>query len=317
MHTHDHGPCGCTHATPHAPGHSHDHAGCGHDHSHHHGERGARLVFWLTVVTMAAEILAGWSFGSMALLADGWHMAGHAGAMAVAWFAYVFARRHADNPDFVFGSGKVNALAGFASSIGLGLAALFMGVESLVRLFSPVRIDFTEATVVAALGLAVNVASAWLLRDEDHSHAHDHNLKAAYFHVMADALTSVLAIAALLGGRYAGWVWLDPLMGVVGAVVVGRWAWGLLVQTSRTLLDHSAAPELVAELRRKVESCGANVRELSVWQVGPKRLAAQLTLEDAAPRPPEHYKALLDGVDGLASVLVEVHPCPCPMEQEG
>ncbi len=302
-HDHAHGPC-CSH------GHSH-----GHSHSHHHGERGTRLVFWITIVTMAAEIAAGWAFGSMALLADGWHMASHAGAMAVAWFAYIFARRHADNPDFVFGSGKVNALAGFASSIGLVLVAAFMAVESTTRLFSPVAIEFTHATVVAVLGLAVNLASAWFLRDEDHSHSHDHNLKAAYIHVLADALTSVTAILALLGGRYLGWVWLDPAMGLVGSLVVGRWAYGLLKDTGKILLDHTVEKALLDELKSRVETAGdVSVRNMTAWKIGPNRMALVVTVEDTTPRPPEFYKSLLSGVDGLERISVEVHPCPCPME---
>jgi len=305
-HDHTHGPDCCGHDH-----HGHSHV---HEHGHAHGERGARLVFWLTIVTMAAEILAGWAYGSMALLADGWHMASHAGAMAVAWFAYVFARRHADNPDFVFGSGKVNALAGFGSSIGLGLVAILMGVESCLRLVSPVPIEFTQATLVAVLGLAVNVASAWFLRDEDHSHSHDHNLKAAYLHVIADALTSVLAIVALLGGRYYGYVWLDPVMGLAGALVVGRWAYGLLKETGKTLLDHTVERSLLAELRGRVEGEGVSVRSMNVWSVGPRRMAMQLIIEDESPRPPEHYKSLLAGIDGLERITVEVHPCPCPME---
>lgn len=295
--------------------HDHTHAHCGCSHSHHHGERGARLVFWLTVATMSAEITAGWAFGSMALLADGWHMASHAGAMAVAWFAYAFARRHAHNPDFVFGAGKVNALAGFASSIGLALAAAYMAFESLARLASPVQIDFAQATVVAVLGLLVNVASAWLLRDEDHSHAHDHNLKAAYMHVLADALTSVAAIVALLGGRYLGLAWLDPLMGVAGSVVVGRWAYGLLQETGKVLLDHTVERSLLDELRGRVESDGAAVvREMRVWSVGPRRMAVQIIVEDPSPKTPEHYKSFLKGVEGLERVTVEVHPSPCPAE---
>jgi len=296
--------------------HGHDHGSCGcRSHTHHHGERGARLVFWITIVTMAAEITAGWAFGSMALLADGWHMASHAGAMAVAWFAYIFARRHADNPDFVFGSGKVNALAGFASSIGLVLVAAYMALESVFRIFSPVDIEFTQATVVAALGLLVNLASAWFLRDEDHSHSHDHNLKAAYVHVLADALTSVAAIVALLGGRYLGWVWLDPVMGLAGSLVVGRWAYGLLKDTGKILLDHTVEKALLDELKRRVETGGnVSVRQMSAWKVGPNRMALVMTLEDSAPRPPEFYKSLLTGVEGLDRVSVEVHPCPCPME---
>jgi cation diffusion facilitator family transporter len=293
----------------------HDHSCC--SHSQDHGERGTRLVFWLTVVTMAVEILSGWLFGSMALLADGWHMASHAGAMAVAWFAYVWARRNADNPDLVFGAGKVNALAGFGSAVGLFLVSIYMGAESMARLVSPVPISFGPAALVAVIGLAVNLVSAWWLRDEGHSHEHDHNLRAAYMHVLADALTSILAIFALLGGKLWGLGWLDPVMGIVGAVVIGRWAVGLLRQTSRVLLDHRADAGLHADIMRRIEGGdGVRVRDLYVWNVGPRRLAAHLTLEDPAPRPPEYYKDLLSEVPHLDRITVEIHPCPCPAESD-
>jgi cation diffusion facilitator family transporter len=288
---------------------------CGHDHENDHGERGTRVVFWLTMATMAVEILSGWAFGSMALLADGWHMASHAGAMAVAWFAYVWARKNADNPNLVFGAGKVNALAGFASAVGLFLVAAYMAAESLMRLFAPVQIAFGPATLVAVIGLSVNLLSAWWLRDEDHAHSHDHNLKAAYMHVLADALTSVLAIFALLGGRFYGLTWLDPVMGLVGAVVVGRWAVGLLRQTARVLLDHRADNALHEDILRRMEEDGRiRVRDLYVWNVGPRRMVAHVTLEDRDPQPPEHYKNLLAAVPHLDRVTVEVHACPCPAE---
>jgi cation diffusion facilitator family transporter len=267
---------------------------------------------------MAVEIISGWAFGSMALLADGWHMASHAGAMAVAWFAYVWARRNADNPDLVFGAGKVNALAGFASAVGLFLVAAYMAAESLMRLFSPVQISFGPATFVAVLGLTVNLVSAWWLRDEDHVHSHDHNLKAAYIHVLADALTSILAIFALLGGKYYGLGWLDPIMGIVGALVVGRWAIGLLRETARILLDHRAGADLHTDILRHIEQGGEiRVRDLYVWNVGPRRLAAHVTVEDRTPRPPEYYKDLLAEVARLEHVIVEVHSCPCPAEKPG
>ncbi|NLW81911.1 MAG: cation transporter [Desulfovibrionales bacterium] len=294
----------------------HDHScSSGHNHDHEYGERGTRLVFWLTMATMAVEIISGWLFGSMALLADGWHMASHAGAMAVAWFAYFWARRNADNPDLVFGAGKVNALAGFASAVGLFLVAAFMGAESVMRIVSPVPISFGPATLVAVIGLTVNLVSAWWLRDEDHVHDHDHNLKAAYMHVLADALTSILAIMALLGGRFWGLAWLDPVMGIVGALVVGRWALGLLRQTARVLLDHRADPSLHKQITQRIEHGGeVRVRDLYVWNVGPRRLAAHLTVEDTTPRPPEYYKELVVGVPHLGRVTVEVHACPCPAE---
>ena len=294
----------------------HDHScSCAHHHPAGHGERGTRLVFWLTVATMGVEILSGWLFGSMALLADGWHMASHAGAMAVAWFAYVWARKNAANPDLVFGAGKVNALAGFASAVGLVLVALYMGAESLTRLFSPVPISFGPAALVAVLGLAINLISAWWLRDEDHAHSHDHNLKAAYLHVLADALTSILAIFALLGGKYYGLTWLDPVMGMVGGAVVGRWAVGLLRDTAGVLLDRRAPESLHADMQRRIEKDGdVRVRELNIWNVGPRRLAAHVTVEDAAPRPPEYYKELVAGMEHLEHFTVEVHACPCPAE---
>jgi cation diffusion facilitator family transporter len=298
----------------------HNHS-CSCGHHHHdtdHGERGTRFVFWLTVVTMAVEIFSGWIFGSMALLADGWHMASHAGAMAVAWFAYVWARKNEGNPDLVFGAGKVNALAGFASAVGLFLVALYMAAESVTRLFSPVGIFFGPAILVAVLGLAVNLVSAWWLRDEDHVHSHDHNLKAAYMHVLADALTSILAIFALLGGKFYGLNWLDPMMGIVGALVVGRWAIGLLRETARVLLDHRADQGVHADILRRVEQEGKiRVRDLYVWNVGPRRLAAHLTVEDTTPRPPEYYKDLMTDVTHLEHVTVEVHSCPCPAEEHG
>ena len=294
----------------------HDHScSCEHHHSSGHGERGTRFVFWLTVATMGVEIFSGWFFGSMALLADGWHMASHAGAMAVAWFAYVWARKNEGNPDLVFGAGKVNALAGFASAVGLVLVALYMGAESLTRLFSPVPISFGPAALVAVLGLAINLISAWCLRDEGHVHSHDHNLKAAYMHVLADALTSILAIFALLGGKYYGLTWLDPVMGLVGAAVVGRWAVGLLRETAGILLDRRAPQSLHADIRSRIEKDGdVRVRDLYVWNVGPRRLAAHVTVEDPAPRPPEYYKELVTGIKHLEHFTVEVHACPCPAE---
>ena len=282
--------------------------------STHHEEHRTRLVFILTVTTMVTEILAGWWFGSMALLADGWHMAGHAGAMAIAWFAYAFARKRHGDPSFVFGPGKINALAGFVSSIGLGLVAVLMVGESLHRLVTPQPIAFTEATVVAVLGLVVNLASAWILHDPKGSHTTDHNLKAAYLHVLADALTSILAIAALVGGALWGWTRLDPIMGMVGAAVVGKWAVGLLRETAAILLDRSAPVVFHELLRRKLEATGASVRELALWYIGPQRLAASISLAAASPHPPETYLHIARSIPEVAFVRVEIHPIPCPGE---
>jgi len=218
-----------------------------------HGERNTRRVIVLTLSMMIFEITAGYLFGSMALLADGWHMGTHAVALSITAFAYYFARRHSDNPSYSFGTGKVGVLGGFASAVVLALIALLMGVESIQRLFSPQPIRFNEAIAVAFVGLAVNVISALLLQEKhDHSHEpgrgstknfHDHNLRAAYLHVLADALTSVLAIIALFTGKAFGWVWMDPIMGIVGAVIISRWSYGLLVDTGRVLLDRDVNPE--------------------------------------------------------------------------
>ncbi|NBJ12821.1 CDF family Co(II)/Ni(II) efflux transporter DmeF [Microvirga sp. SYSU G3D207] len=244
----------------------HDHVFLGEDHDRH--ERRTWLVVGLTAVMMVAEIVAGTIFGSMALVADGWHMSTHAAALAIAALAYRFARRHAHDPRFSFGTGKVGELAAFSSAIILALIALLIGYESLMRLMNPVSIQFGEATVVAVIGLAVNLASAWLLagdhhghhyHDHGHHHAHGHehnhdhggqhhhghgdhhggdtNIRAAYLHVLADALTSVLAIVALLAGRFYAWSWLDPLMGVAGALVIAQWSWGLIRTAGATLLD--------------------------------------------------------------------------------
>lgn len=291
---------------------------CRCSHHHPHGaERGTRLVCLLTLATMLAEILAGWAFGSMALLADGWHMAGHAGAMAMAWLAYVVARTRQADAGFVFGPGKVTTLAGFVSALGLGLVAVLMAVESVGRLVTPAPIAFTEAMVVAVLGLAVNLASAWLLRDREHGrHAGDHNLQAAYLHVLADALTSVLAIAALAGGRFWGLTWLDPLMGVVGAAVVGAWSLGLVRDTAAVLLDRRAPEPLLAQVRHDLEAVGARVRELALWYVGPGQLAASVCLAAARPAPPETYGAIVRRNPEVAFVRVEVHSLPCPAEAD-
>jgi cation diffusion facilitator family transporter len=255
---------------------THDHDFLGREH-----DRNARRTLWvvaLTTVMMVAEIVAGAITGSMALLADGFHMATHAGALLVAALAYRFAKRHVRNPRFTFGTGKVGDLAGFASALVLGVVALGIAYESSVRLLQPVRVDFGDAIVVAAIGLVVNLVSAAMLSTgghghahdhDDHHHHHDHNLRAAYMHVLADALTSVLAIVALVCGRYLGWTWLDPAMGIVGAIVIARWSWTLMKQTAAVLLD-TADPKLSDRIRDAIEGPGdAKVLDLHVWRVGP------------------------------------------------
>lgn len=302
--------------------HQHDHVFLGADH-----DRNARRTHWVILLTglmMVGEITAGMLFGSMALLADGWHMATHTGALAITAVAYWFARRHARDARFTFGTGKVGELAGFASAIALGLTALLIGWESVERLIDPVSIAFEEAITVAVLGLAVNLASAWLLagggsHHHDHAHPHDHqhghedqNLRAAYLHVLADALTSVLAIVALVVGRYLGWVWMDPVVGIVGALVIGRWAYGLLRDTAAVLLDAGADPRLAERVRGAIERGGDRISDLHLWRVGPGRHAAIVALVTAEPREPEHYRRRVADWPELAHVTVEVHRCYGP-----
>ena len=290
------------------------------------GERRTRWVVAITLAMMAGEIAAGSIYGSMALLADGWHMGTHAAALGVTLFAYVYARRHAGDPRYTFGTGKVGALGGFASAVGLAVVALLVLGESAMRLASPVAIRFDEAIAVAVLGLAVNVGCAWLLREHDHGpgehghehqhehrHHRDHNLRAAYLHVLADALTSVLAIAALLAGRSLGWAWMDPIMGVVGGAVIARWSWSLLRETSRVLLDGEVSSARRLAMVQAVERAGGvQVADLHVWRVGPRHLAAIVSVVAAVPREPGHYRALLAGFEDLAHVTIEVHEAAAP-----
>lgn len=289
-----------------------------HNHRFHRVDRGSerstRRVMWLTVGMMVVEIVGGMVFGSMALLADGWHMGTHAVALGIAAAAYGYARRHADNPHFSFGTGKVGDLGGFASAVVLAVVALLMAVESVQRLISPAAIHFNEAVLVAVAGLAVNVISALLLQNRDHAHGHDHhhdhNLRAAYVHVLADALTSVLAIVALLAGKFFGWVWMDPLMGMAGAAIITRWSWGLLRDTGRVLLDRDVDPGLVAEMVGRVEADADNrVSDIHVWRVGGRSLSVILSVVTHEPRPPEHYKNLLAGYPDVEHVTVEVIAC--------
>ncbi len=263
--------------------HVHDHVFLGSAH-----DENAKRTLWvvaLTVVMMVAEIGAGYVTGSMALLADGFHMATHAGALGIAAAAYAYAKRHASSARYSFGTGKVGDLGGFASALILGMVSLGIGVESLMRLLQPTDVQFGTATLIAIVGLIVNIVSALLLsgghhHGHDHSHDHGHhhhgndnNLKSAYVHVVADALTSVLAIAALLAGRYLGWVWLDPVMGIVGAVVIARWAWSLMRTTSGVLLDKTD-DHVAEEIRELVETGDATITDLHVWRVGPDAHAA-------------------------------------------
>jgi cation diffusion facilitator family transporter len=282
---------------------------------HHRNERQTRWVIALTAVMMVVEIGAGSVFNSMALLADGWHMGSHASALGITAFAYWFARRHRTNSKFSFGTWKVGVLGGFSSAIVLAVIALLVAWASVGRFFEPLEIGFNEAISVAVVGLFVNLLSAWLLRD-GHSHGaleehdHDHNLRAAYLHVLADALTSVTAIVALTTGKFFGWVWMDPLMGIVGSLVIARWSYGLLRETSAVLLDGSVGEETRLRILAALEEhSGDLVSDLHVWRVGPGRLAALVSVVSDDPRPPDHYRELLRNAVELAHVTVEVNRC--------
>ncbi len=300
---------------------THDHA-FGQDHARP-AERGVLIVTAVTAATMVAELVAGQLFGSLALFADGLHMASHAAALGIALFAYRFARRHARNRRFSFGTGKVNALAAFGSAILLACTAAAMAWEAVGRINHPIGIAYGEAMVVAAIGLAVNLASAVLLRHDHghhhhhdgddhhhHDHHHDHNLRAAYMHVVADAATSVLAIAALAGAWATGATWLDPAMALVGAVMVARWAWGLIRSSAETLLDHEAPAEMRDAVRRAIEADGdTRVTDLHLWSVGPGVHTLVLSVVAHRPMEPDDYKALLPREFDIDHPIIEVRRC--------
>jgi len=308
---------------------THEHAFLGE--RHNENERRTWLVVALTLVMMVGEIVAGSLFGSMALLADGWHMGTHATALGIAAFAYRFARRHIGNTHFTFGTGKFGDLAAFSSALILGMIAVQIAYESLVRFASPVPISYGEAIAVAVLSLCVNLVSAWLLRenhDHHHGHEHDHddspdhhahhhgrhhrdnNLRAAYVHVMADAATSVLAIAALLVAMYSGWVWADPAVGLIGSVVIASWAVALIKTSGSVLLDVRADEKLEKIIRARLEIGDDRVTDLHLWQVGPGHRAVLVSLVSDHPKEPATYKKRLHGLKGLSHVTVEVETCP-------
>lgn len=279
------------------------------------GERPTLIVTLLTVAIMLIEIAAGLAFGSMALLADGLHMASHAIALGIALAGYALTRRYAEDPSFSFGTGKINALAAFTSALLLGMIAAAMLWESVERLLRPVAIAFDEAIVVAVAGLLVNVASVVILaaphRHAEHGgHDHgDHNLRAAYVHVLADSLTSVLAIGALVIGRQTGLVWFDPLAGIIGALLIFRWSWGLLAETGAVLLDRQAPAWVRDRLRAAIEVDGSRIADLHVWSVGPKIYAAELTIISHLPRSPDGYKARIPADLPIVHATVEVQHC--------
>jgi len=292
-----------------------------HEHRFHmedgHGERNTMCVILLTVFMMVIEIVAGLLFGSMALLADGWHMGTHAGALGITVFSYRYARRNADNPDYSFGTGKVGVLGGFSSAIVLLIVALVMGIESVQRILSPVQIQFNAAIGVAILGLLVNILSAFILQggnqhshgnDADKTNHHDHNLRAAYFHVLADAMTSLLAIIALTTGKFFGWVWMDPVMGIVGSLVIVKWSYGLLRDTSTILLDRVANQETASAIRSAIEADTDNrVVDIHVWIIGSHQMSVILSIVTHFPKDPQHYKKLLTDFKNLAHVTVEIN----------
>ena len=303
-------------------------------------ERRTRWVAYLTLVTMVVELTAGWLTGSMALLADGWHMGSHAAALGLSVFAYGLARRWARDPRFTFGTGKIPTLAGYSSALLLGLGALWMLVESISRLLDPVEIRYADAMLVACLGLLVNLVSAWILAQggghhhshgyhhgqahdhafgQDHHHGHhhphgaehkDHNLRAAYLHVLADAMTSLLAIAALGAGMLFGWRFLDPVMGMVGAALIGSWSWGLARESARSLLDAEDHSDTAAQIRTRIEADpDLAIADLHLWRIGAASRACILSLVTHEPRPVKEYKQRLQTIPGLDHLTIEIQQC--------
>ena len=308
------------------PMHVHDLKPWQHRHVFDRGNALAMRNTWrvaaLTAVMMVGEIIAGWMFNSMALLADGWHMSTHALAIGLTGLAYFLSRRLANDERFAFGTWKIEILSSFTSALLLGVVAIAMVLESFSRLLHPVSISFDQALWVAILGLLVNVLSAWLLSSPSgHGHAHDHahghghghddlNLKAAYVHVVTDAFTSVLAIIALLAGKYAGWSWLDPLMGVVGAAVILVWAYRLIGESSCVLLDREMDHHVVAEIRQSIEADGdAKLTDLHVWRVGRNHYACIVSLVADQPLFADVYRKRLQQHHELAHISIEVNPC--------
>lgn len=299
-------------------------------------ERRTWIVVIVTLVTMIAEITTGFLSGSMALLSDGWHMGTHAGALGIALFAYAYTRKHSHDGRYTFGTGKVGVLAAFASAIVLGVTGLLILYESVMRLLNPVDIRFDTAILVAVLGLIVNLVCAWILggshghhhehdtHDHDHEHGHshdkqiggeatDHNLRAAFMHVLADALTSVLAIAALIVGRFYGMIWLDAMAGLLGGTMILVWSFGLIRRTSRILLDGDVEADIVEEIRTVIENDGNRneIIDLHVWRIGENELVAIVSLVSDRPQQPEYYHGLLKKYRDLIHVSVEVTSCDC------
>jgi cation diffusion facilitator family transporter len=300
----------------------HDHLFLGRDHQT--AERRTWAVIVLCTVMMIAEIIGGALFGSLALIADGLHMSTHAGALLLAALAYTYARKYANDRRFSFGTGKFGDLAGYSSAIVLAMIALLIGYEAVSRMLYPIPISFNEAIPIAVLGLAVNLVSAWLLyggahhdHGHDHTHAHTHahdhaahhrdnNMRAAVVHVMADAAVSVLVIVGLVLARAFGWLWMDPLAGFIGALVIANWAVGLLRDTGGILLDRTPDPRMAEQVRDMIEAEGDQVTDLHLWRLGPGHLGAIVSVATTGNREAAHYRRRLAGFADLSHVTVEV-----------
>jgi cation diffusion facilitator family transporter len=308
--------------------HRTDHSQFRHSHNFVHdftkGQRRTHIVIAITGIMMVVEIAAGILSHSMALLADGWHMSTHVTAFLITAIAYYFTRRYSSNEQFSFGTGKIGVLGGFASAVVLSVVALLMAGESVHRLFVPLEIHFNEAIGIACVALTVNLVCALLLKVDHHHHGHEHdhghhdraqhhdlNLRAAYLHVLADAFTTFLAIVALTSGKFFGWFWLDPIVGIVGSGVVFSWAYGLLRDTSGILLDRTPlSSDLPDEIRRAVESDGdAIVTDLHVWQVGAGKFAAIVSIVAHEPKTSDAYRERLRGHHELVHVTIETLHC--------
>ena len=286
--------------------------------AHARNERKTWIVIAICAAMMAAEIVGGLWFGSVALIADGLHMSTHAGALLLAALAYTYSRRHVADERFTFGAGKLGDLAAFSSAIVLAMIALLVGYESVDRFFHPVPIAFNQAIPIAGLGLAINLLSAFLLHPDDEcesNHAHDdlhrdHNLRAAFVHVLADAAVSLLVIVGLLAGRQFGWLWVDPVIGLIATLVILSWSWSLVRAAGAVLLDASPDPALARKLAARLEQNGDRISDLHLWRMGPGHLAAIVSLVSDHPDAPSSYKKRLADLPGLSHVTIEVDPCP-------
>jgi cation diffusion facilitator family transporter len=316
--------------------HTHSIEGFRHAHvflgeAHARNERKTWTVIAICAAMMVAEIVGGVWFGSVALIADGLHMSTHAGALLIAALAYTYSRQYAGDERFVFGTGKLGDLAAFASAVALAMIALLIGYESLNRLFNPVSIAFNQAIPIAVVGLGINLLSAYLLRDDQHhrhghshdhqqgddahSHPHgayhrDHNLRAAFVHVMADAAVSVLVIIGLVAGRQFGWIWMDPVMGLIATIVIMSWSWSLVRAAGAVLIDVSPDPALSAKIVARLEQCGDRISDLHLWRVGPGHMAAIVSVVSDHPETSSAYKKRISDLPGLSHLTIEVERCP-------